>query len=312
MLYVALDTVLNESFVDTASRDYLVKRCAERGISPYDATYAVGLGAFNMAVEIGSRFSCDPYNWVVTEQVEGYQYYLTCETAGDDPNNYTGQLIPVDYIAGLTTATLSSIVIYGEDEEDTEALRTRYLESFSNQSYGFNRAQYIETVEALPGVGSCKPYRAWNGGGTVKLVITDATYGVPTTTLIDYVQTVIDPTQNSGEGEGLAPIDHEVTVAGVTATTVNLSTTLTYASGWSLSEVLSYIETALDAYYGSLNATWSSQENLYVRISQIESALLALEGIVDIEGTTINGSASNLALGADAIAVRGSFADVTL
>ena len=40
-LYIQLDTVLNETFADTASRDYLILRAAERGLSPYAATPAV-------------------------------------------------------------------------------------------------------------------------------------------------------------------------------------------------------------------------------------------------------------------------------
>lgn len=160
MIYVALDTVLNETFADTASRDYLIMRCAERGITPLPATCAVGIGEFSMDVPIGSRFSCDKYNWTVTERISAGQFYLTCETVGADPNGYTGLLIPIEYIDGLKTAELTSIAIHGEDEEETEALRLRYLNSFANQSYGFNRAQYIAVVEALPGVGGCKPYRA--------------------------------------------------------------------------------------------------------------------------------------------------------
>ena len=34
----------------------------------------------------------------------------------------------------------------------------------------------MDGTEALAGVGGCKPYRAWNGAGTVKLVITDSNY----------------------------------------------------------------------------------------------------------------------------------------
>ena len=33
-LYIALDTVLNETFADTASRDYLILRASERGYHP--------------------------------------------------------------------------------------------------------------------------------------------------------------------------------------------------------------------------------------------------------------------------------------
>lgn len=307
MIYVALDTVLNETFADTASRDYLIKRCAERGITPLPATAAVGVGEFSMDIPIGTRFSCDKYNWVVTEEVESLKYYLTCETPGADPNGYTGQLIPIEYIEGLATAELTSIVINGEDEEATETLRLRYLNSFENQSYGFNRGQYIEVTEALPGVGGCKPYRAWDGPGTVKLVITDNNFQPPASALINTVQTAIDPTQNSGDGVGLAPIDHEVTVAGADGATVNISTTLTFAAGWNLTECLPYIEAAIDAYYKELNSTWSKEANLIVRISQIESRLLALTGIVDISGTTLNGENSNLTLDKDEVAVRGSF-----
>ncbi len=307
MLYVALDTILNETFADTASREYLIKRCAERGITPLAATYAVGVGEFNMNVPIGSRFSCDKYNWAVTEKIEDNKFYLTCETAGADPDNYLGALIPIDYIDGLTAAALTSISINGEDEESTDALRVRYLNSFSNQAYGFNRAQYISVTEALPGVGGCKPYRAWNGAGTVKLVITDSEYQPPSEALINTVQTTIDPTQNSGDGVGLAPIDHEVTVVGAAGTTINVSTTLTFQSGWDLNECKPYIEAALDGYYSELNATWANENYLIVRIAQIEARLLGITGIVDISNTKINNQTGNLSLDKDAVAVRGSF-----
>lgn len=307
MIYVALDTILNETFADTASRDYLIKRCAERGITPLTATAAVAVGEFSMEIPIGSRFSCDKYNWYAEEQITETKYYMRCETAGADPNGYIGQLIPIEYIEGLATAELTSIVINGEDEEDTETLRLRYLNSFANQSYGFNRSQYIEVVEALPDVGGCKPYRAWDGPGTVKLVITNSNYQPPSAQVVNAVQTAIDPTQNSGDGIGLAPIDHEVTVVAVTGTPINITTTLTFAAGWSLEECLPYIEQTLDDYYLSLNSTWASESNLIVRVSQIEARLLSLSGIVDIANTMLNMEDGNITLDKDAVAVRGSF-----
>lgn len=36
-----VDVILNESFGDTASRKYLIKRAAERGLSPYKASKAI-------------------------------------------------------------------------------------------------------------------------------------------------------------------------------------------------------------------------------------------------------------------------------
>ena len=246
-------------------------------------------------------------NWTAIEQISSGRYYMTCETFGAEPNGYIGQLIPIDYIDGLTKAELTSIVINGEDEEETEALRLRYLNSFENQSYGFNRGQYIAVTEAMPDVGGCKPYRAWNGPGTVRLVITNSNFMPPSDELVNSVQTAIDPTQNSGEGIGLAPIDHEVTVVGAYGSEINIETSLTFADGWSLDECLPYIEKALDNYYQELNSLWSTENGLLVRISQIESRLLAVSGIVDISGTRLNGNTANVMLEADSVAIRGQF-----
>lgn len=307
MIYVALDSILTETYADTASREYLIKRCAERGITPLPATNALAVGEFNMDVPIDARFSCDKYNWAVTEKISTGKYYLQCETAGSDPENYLGTLTPIDYIDGLATAELTSIAIHGEDEEATEDLRLRFLNSFKNLSYACNRAQYIEMTQAIAGVGGCKVVRAWDGAGTVKLIITDSNYQPPSSTLVNNVQTIIDPTQNGGDGLGLASIDHVVTIAGAVGTTIGITATLTFASGWDMSECQLYIESAIDAYYAELNATWAREENLIVRISQIESRLLALDGIVDITNTKLNGTAANLTLASDAVALRGTF-----
>lgn len=307
-MYINLDLVLQETFGDTASREYLILRAAERGIAPYEATYALGKGQFNMAVAIGSRFSIDSYNYAVTELISdvGHTYKMLCETRGNDPNYYTGTMTPVEYISGLTTAKLVEILVPGEDAEDTEKLRERYLNSFDNQAFGGNREDYIQKATEIQGVGGCKVYRAWNGGGTVKLVIINSNYGVPTAELVTKVQTSIDPTVNAGEGVGIAPIDHVVTVFAAGKETIRVATTITYAAGWDFSEAETYINDVLDDYFMELNKSWQESDNIIVRISQIESRLLELEGVIDIYDTTINESASNYVVSTDAIIVRGT------
>jgi len=105
---------------------------------------------------------------------------------------------------------------------------------------------------------------------------------------------------------GLAPIGHTVTVVGVLENTVNIVTNITYQSGWNWNSAKSHILTAIDQYFKELGQAWDENENLIVRISQLESKILACEGIVDIHGTTLNGSTSNLSLAADEIPVRGT------
>ena len=40
-MYIEFDAILNEAFADTASREYLIRRAAERGLTPTEATHAV-------------------------------------------------------------------------------------------------------------------------------------------------------------------------------------------------------------------------------------------------------------------------------
>lgn len=46
ILYIELDTILREAYGDTASREFLIMRCRERGIYPDEASKAVLRGVF--------------------------------------------------------------------------------------------------------------------------------------------------------------------------------------------------------------------------------------------------------------------------
>ena len=307
-MYVELDCAYAESYADTASRDFLIRRAKERGITPNQSTNAVLKGEFNISIDIGSRFTCDSLSYEVIELIDNskHSYKLKCETSGIIGNSTFGTLIPVNYIQGLTSATLTDLLIPGEDEEDTESLRADYYESYDSQSFGGNRADYKKMFkDTIKGIGGIKLYRAWNGGGTVKIVCIDSTFKKPTEELITSSQEQVDPLENQGEGLGLAPIGHEVTLFAVDETKINISTNITFQSGWDFESCKPYILNAIDKYFLELNKTWSDNENLVVRVSHIETRLLNIEGILDISDTTLNGNAGNLLLESDFIAVRG-------
>lgn len=307
-MYINLDTIMNETFADTANRENLIKRASERGLNPYPATKAIVKGVFtpsSLEITIGARFSVENLNYAVTEKITDGQYKLQCEEAGSDANYNLGQLIPINYIEGLQYAQITEILIPGEDEENTEDFRNRYFASFDNQAFGGNITDYKVKTNALPGVGGVKVYPTWNGGGTVKLVITNSEFGIPSSALISSVQTAIDPTQNQGEGIGIAPIGHVVTVAGVTATTLDIDSEFTLQNGYTWLDVKANVEAAIENYFLELNKTWDANTNLIVRISQIETRLLNVEGIIDIANTTIEEVAQNYTLGENAIANLG-------
>ena len=174
ILYIEFRIIENESYADTASRDYLIKRAAERGITPHPATNAIVKGIFtpsNVNIPIGTRFNSDNLNYIVISKIQGGQYQLQCETEGTVGNGFSTTLIPIDYVDGLETAQISEVLIPGEDEEDTEMLRSRYFESFDTKAFGGNKTDYVQKTNEIDGVGSTKVTPVWNGGGTVKLTI---------------------------------------------------------------------------------------------------------------------------------------------
>ncbi len=304
-MYIELDVILNETFADTAGRQYLIKRAAERGIIPSAATKAILKAEFNIDVPIGSRFSMDHLNYTATEKITDGEYKVQCESTGSEGNRHFGTLIPIDYIDGLSRAELTELLIPGEDEEETEHLRARYYNSLMSQAFGGNITDYKEKVNAIAGIGGVKVYPVWDGGGTVKLVLITSAYQQPSQELIDTVQAVIDPLPNQGQGYGIVPIGHKVTVVGAAAEAVKIQTQITCNQGWSWEDVQPYAEAVIDDYFLELAKTWADNNNLVVRISQLETRLLGLAGILDIAQTRINDLEENLILKADSIPVRG-------
>jgi len=309
LMYLDLDEILNETFADTASREFLIRRCAERGIAIELATKALRQGEFSVDVPIGSRFSLSLLNYLVVERISEGLYKLECETPGVVGNQESGPLIPIEYIEGLEWARLTAVLVPGEDEEATEHLRRRYFDSLNSQAFGGNIADYTAKVNSLPGVGGCKVYPVWNGGGTVKIVFLDSLFQKPSETLVNDVQSALDPEQNQGLGLGIAPIGHVVTVEPVSETVIDVGLNLMYQETWGWEELRPYVEAAVDKYFHELASEWAGSATPVVRISQIETRLLNVTGIIDVQDTTLNGVPQNLALGADNIPIRGAIAD---
>lgn len=354
ILYIELDTLITNSFGDTAAREFLILLAKDRGLAPEPATHAVLKGEFTpTTVDVtGQRFNIGEMNYVVKEQIAPGQYQVQCEEVGEVGNQFLGQMIPMEYIDGLETATLTDLLIPGEDEEDTEVFRQRYFDSFKEQTFGGNRADYLAKVRSIDGVGDVKVTRVWNGdispadmipseavktwfesvistlseevatwlsavyyaaaekkltvGGTVLITIVDSDdFGEASTTLIDHVQSTLDPEQNAGEGYGLAPMGHVVNVKSALAVGMSITATVVFEEGYNWSNSKTVIEEAVNAYFLELRQAWANTTYTVVRISQIENRILGVQGVVDISGTKINGVANNITLGKYEIPILG-------
>ena len=302
--YMELDVVMDETFVDTASLQYLMLRCKERGVAIQGETAAVIEGVFTpSSVELtaGLRFNCDEVNYTITEKISAGHYKLEAETLGTVGNKYTGLLLPIQTVNGLETAQIAAVLIPAEDGDTTDTLREKYYASIDGEAFGGNVADYREKVNAITGVGGVKVYPVWNGGGTVKLTVIASDYTAPSSELISKVQTTIDPEQNHGEGMGLAPIGHTVTVTGAKYADLTITANVTFAAGWNWENGKSQLVSAANAYLDELCKAWADSETTVVRISQIETHLLTADCVVDVDGTTVNGDTKNIELAADEI-----------
>lgn len=318
LLYAQMEYFIQNTFADTAERNFLTERAKERGIFPKESTYAIVKGIFSpdfIELPEGTRFSCEELNYKITEKVKNGEYLLQCETKGVCGNKERGMLIPIDYNQGLEKAEIAEITIPAVDEEETERFRERFLRSFDLQSYGGNISDYKSKIENIPGVGGVKVYPVWNGGGTVKVVFCTSEYKTPSNEFVKEVQEVLDPLPYSQKGIGIAPIGHYVTVFGTNNKKINVKTKITPRQGVKTEDLKPLVKKALVEYFSRLNKEWKSTQTvsikrfenvgIVVRIAHIESVILDLPGVLDVENTTINESNHNIELGVDELAVTG-------
>lgn len=312
--YSDLDLILRLTFADTADGDFLERRVNEHGVYRDMATAAIRKGVFTDSsglpfnVPIGSRYRLNDVVYLVTERIEPGAFRMTAETVGVDGNKDFGDMLPVEPVDNLGRAELATVLVPGEDEESDEALYAKFLLYINEQPFGGNRADYTRKIMSINGVGGVKLFRTPQGGGTVTAIIIGSDFNPPEPDLVEMVQTLIDPEVNQGDGIGLAPIGHTVTIKGVEEITMDVETTLTL-NGVTIGQVQPLIEDVIKEYLTETRKMWSGETNLVVRVSQIESRILDVVGIQDISGTTLTGLTENLVLSEIQVP---SFGSVTL
>lgn len=317
--FMELRGFYQDTFAITAAGEALDNRAAEQGITRYPATYAIKLGYFAdgegtpMAVPMGARFSTvsetSPINYTVVDYyysdnglyIPGY-YQLRCEKPGTVGNQYSGNLVNITFIQGMATAELTTLLHPARDEETDEELRTRYFAALNQKAFGGNIADYREKVMALDGVSAVQVYPTWNGGGTVKISIVDPEYNPVSKEYIAEVQELIDPENSQGEtgdGLGIAPIGHQVTVVTPEEVDVAVSATLVLRPGYAVGQVQGPIRTALEKYIEDLRKGWAqsndmNEYSMSMFIARVTSAIVNVPGVANVTGVTLNGKAEDI------------------
>ena len=317
-VYMILKQIQDNAYPATAVGDSLDKIVQTRGLTRKLATAAVRKGTFNSVVPSGSEFKtiigADSQVFVTREKLSEsgmeYVYAMQCKNAGTSGNNYSGNLIPITPVEGLTSAVLGDIIIAGTEEETDEALRSRFYDTFDVAAFGGNISSYKNEILSIEGVGAVQVYPAWNGGGTVLCSILgdDLRPALPAT--VKKVQDLICPAEDGGsnpsaDGYGIAPIGAAVTITTGTALTLNITCDIDFVETM-LNGVETYkdqIRQKIQEYLDTLCKTWGDPMKAHkityavtVYSSRIIYAILTIQDVVNVSNVKINGASGDLKL----------------
>lgn len=229
---------------------------------------------------------------------ERYFESMVNETFGGNKADYQEKINQIDGVGASKTVRMwergYNPSKFLPSEKVTEWFEQQSIETVGADVYEWLGMIYTSAKEKL-----------FTVGGTVRSYIISSEFQAPSATLVQNVQNLVDPDESAGEGDGIAPIGHVVKVMGVQSKTIDISFTALYKAGTGFQELETLINKAIDNYFEELAESWSKEDNLVVRKSQIEARLILLDGIIDISDTKLNGVGENLILDEDAVPVRG-------
>lgn len=225
---------------------------------------------------------------------------IQCTQAGAVGNLPAGSItmMPVQ-IAGIVSVSNSDTTHDGYDAETDEAYYNRFLVRLRTPPTSGNVYHYLSWALEVSGVGAAQIYPLGHGANTVDVVLVDTNGQPASSTLVKAVQDHIDP-GSQGLGEGEAPIGAYCYVSAAEGVSLALSLTVTPISGAVQSEVTQAISDAVAAYLKSI----AFRQN-YVSYAQIAAAILAVRGVQDFAGLTVNGSTANVSVDDRQVAILG-------
>ncbi|MCO6528711.1 hypothetical protein F5ESL0233_05050 [Lactobacillus sp. ESL0233] len=305
--------IIKQTYIKTAQGQFLDYRAAEHGTARYAATQTEVKAKFLDSdgnpinnVQMGDKFASigeTPIFYTIQKVNDDLTAEMTADEPGTIANSYIGQILPVTANDSLNWAEITEIVAPARDEETDDHLRDRLLQSDDWIAYGGNITDYLAMLSKIKEVGAGQVYPIWNGAGTVKLVIVDNTLMPASADLIKKVKNIIDPIDSEGNGYGLAPIDHQVTVVAPTTLTVNVSATINIDGNHGVDIVKANIKTAIEAYFKLLRQAWNRADPTIGRgyaqtiyRSKVLSQIMMTEGVVNASVPKLNNADNDIVL----------------
>lgn len=284
---------------ESTDGDMLELRAANFGVFRKLATWATRKGVFTNSdgfpmenIEIGSRFTVDDVNFVVTEKVAVGNYIMKSESSGIIGNQPYGSMLPIESIDGLGTAELTDVLIAGIDEQSDEDLAIALAEKQSRPAASGSEYDYVKWAKEVNGVHDAKVYENWNGPNTVKVVVINAEKRSPSPLVI---------TQTKDYIESVRPVGAIVTVVGVVEKAINIDAKLTTQPDADGELVKQSISDSVVKYFESI----AGLDNT-VRYTAIGNAILDGIGVIDYTDLKVAGLTGNVILDTDEVPIIGT------
>lgn len=219
---------------------------------------------------------------------------ITAFEAGKKGNVSQGAIVlAVRPISGLTSVTNQEAVTGGAEEETDDALYSRIQMENSMQSYSYigNDNDYIRWAKEVPGVGDCIVMPAWDGPGTVKLVLVDQNGEPANEKIIQDVYSHI--VSEEDRSKRLLPTAcSQLTVTAAAGLSISyICTGLIYDKDTTtLEQAAAEFEQAVQQVYSE------ARESGTLIYNRVRSLITDLPGIADFETFLINGEEKNIVL----------------
>ena len=191
---------------------------------------------------------------------------------------------------GIVSVTNPEPMIGGTEEEDDDSYYERIHAEYMNaMSYTGNDVDYIRWAKEVVGIGDCIVVPAWNGPGTVKLVLTDAN-GIPAND--ELTKAVYDHIVSPGDrSKRLLPTGcAELTVEAAKARMISYTCTGLVLEDITLEEVTEAFKAAVREVYAEAKGTG------ILRYNDIRPLLADIRGIEDFEDFLVEGGHANIEL----------------
>lgn len=312
--YVKMDIMEEQTFLTTATGINLDKRAFDYGLSRTPATNALRIAEFkkykmdsdgnfvhddkgnkiliDMDITEGARFTLPEDSSITFEYIgktDGYNI-LKCEQTGTKGNEHVGTILPLIPIKNLIEAKITSTYKPAEDEETDEELRRRVVDSINYSSFGGNIEDYIEKVNAIDGVGNTKVFPAWQYNGSVLLSIVDPIFNPITDEFAKNLKEQIDPDEDTGQGVGIAPIGHYVTITTPAKKYINISMSVELMNTVTLETIKEDIERKISEYFETVRKSFGQNVNLTIYRARIIEKVLELKEVLNVKDVALNGN----------------------